>query len=273
MAAETASPYQHIGCCIDDSAAAQGALEEAVRLRAMGPGRLSVVHVAAPPGAMGYSPWTPGPRHFLQAAGEWLDALVAGVPDAEPVLLWGDPATRVEQWARGSHCDLLIAATHTGPVEGALFGSFSRSLVAHAPCPVLFTRPRPPSTIAAAVDQAGKLFADAEHAMSPGAAWTPEHMLLAALARRAVMSLHHRAAVAGREAGGRATASADRGGRPSAPSLDAVWVGVDADMTPPLEGDELVALVRAAEHDTTWAIPLARRVRFSWRVNGESVET
>jgi hypothetical protein len=138
---------------------------------------------------------------------------------------------------------------------------------------VLFTRPLPPSTIAAAVDHAGKLFADADHGMSPDAAWTPEHLLLAALARRAVMSLHHRAAVAGHAAAGRATASADRGGRAAAPSLDAVWVGVDAEMTPALEGDALVDLVRAAEHDTTWAIPLARRVRFSWRVNGESVET
>jgi nucleotide-binding universal stress UspA family protein len=272
MVTEAPSLYTHIGCCVDDSAAAQGALEEAVRLRALGPGRLSVAHAAAPPTFAHYGQWSPPPASFLEAARAWLDALVATTPGAEAVLLWGDPATCVQEWARESHCDLLVAAAHGGPVERAVLGSFSRHLAHHAPCPVLFTRPRAPSAIAAAVDQSGELFADGEHGMSPNAAWTPEHLLLAAIARRAVKSLRHRAAVEGHEVRGRATASADLGGHATAPSLDAVWVGVDVDVDPPPEPDALDALLTAAERDTNWAIPLARRVRFAWRVNGTTVE-
>lgn len=272
MTTDAAAPYVHIGCCVDDSSAARGALEEAVRLRALGPGRLSVVHVAAAPAAVAYSRWAPEPEHFFHAARQWLDALVADVPGAEPVLLWGDPATRVQEWARGSRCDLLVAAAHTGPVERALFGSFSRHLAYHAPCPVLFTRPRRPTAIAAAVDEAGKLHADGAHSLSADTGWTPEHLLLAALARRAVMSLRRLAAADGRQVHGRATASADLGGSAAAPSLDAVRVGLDVEIAPPPGADDLAALLRAAERDTGWAVPLALPVRFSWRVNDARVE-
>jgi nucleotide-binding universal stress UspA family protein len=265
MTTEAASPYAHIGCCVDDSAASRGALEEAVRLRSLGPGRLSVVHVAAPPAVIGYSRWAPEPEHFFHAARDWLAALVADVPGADAVLLWGDPGTRVDEWARGSRCDLLVAATHTGPVERTLFGSFSRHLAHHAPCPVLLTRPRAPSTIAAAVDEKGVLFADGDHGLTVDTAWTPEHLVLAAVARRAVRSLHARAAFGRHEV---------RGGRPIAPSMDAVRVSLDVEVVPPLPtAAALAALLKAAERDTNWAIPLARPVAFTWRVNGERVET
>lgn len=273
MNGDEAAPYRHIACCVDDSPASHGALEEALRLRALGPGRLSIVHVATAPALIGYSRWGPEHQHFFYTAGEWLNALAATVPGAEPVLLWGHPATRVHQWAQESGCDLLVAAAHTGPVERAVLGSFSRYLAYHAPCPVLLTRPRPPTAIAAAVDESGQLFADGGHAFSPEPAWTPEHLLLAAIARRAVASLRRQAASTGHEVRGRATASADLGSPAGAPSLDAARVGLDVEIAPAPDPEALITLIRAAERDTVWAIPLARPIRFAWRVNGERIET
>ena len=268
----SAFPYNHIACCVDGSAAARVALEEAIRLRAMGPGRLSIVHVATAPTLIGYSRFATGHESFFQTAREWLDALTASVPGAEGVLLWGHPATQVEQWARETECDLLIAASHTGAVERTLLGGFSRTLAHHAPCPLLLTRPRPPSDIAAAVDHSGRLFADAEHALTLDAAWSPEHLLLAAVARRVIASLGHRAAERGIEARGRATASADLGTPGAAPSLDAVRVGIDVEVVPEPDAALLAALLGSAERDTCWALPLARPVQFGWRVNGREVE-
>lgn len=273
MSTKPASPYAHIACCVDGSAAARDALDEAVRLRATGPGRLSVVHVAAPPAVVGYDRAAAEPELFVHAAREWLDALVADLPDAKPVLLWGHPATSVEQWARANGCNLLVAAAHTGPVARAVLGSFSRHLASHAPCPTLLTRPRPPGAIAAAVDDTGKLFADGAHGYTPDAAWTPEHLLLAAIARRALASLTRAAVGAGRQVGGRATAGADLGGHRAAPSLESVRVSLDVDVTPPPEPAALMAMIAASERDTNWAIPLARPVRFAWRVNGDRIES
>jgi Universal stress protein family len=43
------SPYPHIACCLDESDGSARALAEARRLRALGPGRLSLVHVLETP--------------------------------------------------------------------------------------------------------------------------------------------------------------------------------------------------------------------------------
>jgi nucleotide-binding universal stress UspA family protein len=136
------APYTHIACCIDDSPASMRALAEARRLRALGPGRLSLVHVA--PRALIEAP-APGaqagaPRDLADDARDWLLATAASVPGAEPVALTGLAAGAAVDWAREARPDLIVAAAHRGPVERALLGSFAAHLAREAPCPALLTR-------------------------------------------------------------------------------------------------------------------------------------
>ena len=136
--------YQHIAVCVDRSEAAQDALSEARRLRAVaGPGKLSVVHVAPWPllytGEAGA--WTPDPEDIESAARTWLDEVVATIPEAECVLLDGYPPAAVCSWAEDAGVDLLVGASHRGLFERVLLGSFAAYLVRHSPCSVLLTRP------------------------------------------------------------------------------------------------------------------------------------
>jgi nucleotide-binding universal stress UspA family protein len=135
------APYAHIACCIDDSGAAMRALAEARRLRALGPGRLSLVHVA--PRALIEEPVPgdpPGPRDVATVRRDWLAATAAGVPGAEAVPLTGVGADAASAWAREARPDLMVAAAHRGALERAMLGSFAGQLAREAPCPALLTR-------------------------------------------------------------------------------------------------------------------------------------
>jgi nucleotide-binding universal stress UspA family protein len=135
------APYRHIAACVDTSEAAEAVIREALRLRALGPGRLTLLHVAAPP-VSGYSRWEPpSDQEFFQEARDWVEARARRVPGAEPVALWGRPSHRAVEWAREAGCDLMIAASHANVLERAGLGGFSRHLAYHAPCPVLLVRP------------------------------------------------------------------------------------------------------------------------------------
>jgi len=135
------APYRHIACCWDGSPAAERALAEARRLRALGPGRLSVVHVVHDPVA--HTPWAPDPDpdELREAARRWLEERTADVPEAEAVLLEGSPVVEACAWAERQRVDLLVAASHHGMARRALLGSFTQGVLHHAPCPVLVVRP------------------------------------------------------------------------------------------------------------------------------------
>ncbi len=136
------APYAHVACCIDDSPASMRALDEARRLRALGPGALSLVHVT--PRALIHEPVGgagPGaPRDIAHDDRDWLAATAAAVPGAEPVPLEGLPPEEAVAWARAAGPDLIVAAAHRGPIERAMLGSFAGHLAREAPCPALLTR-------------------------------------------------------------------------------------------------------------------------------------
>lgn len=137
------APYDHIAVCVEDSPASHHALDEALRLRHMGPGRLSVIHAAPWPllysGGMGG--WVPDPDDLFSESNEWLRKLVAEVGEGDPVLLTGYPPVVAVEWAEEVGPDLMVAAAHRGFVQRLLLGSFAAYLVHHAPCPVLLVRP------------------------------------------------------------------------------------------------------------------------------------
>lgn len=136
------APYAHIACCVDDSPASTRALAEARRLRALGPGRLSLVHVSPRPLIEAPAPGAPpgAPRDVADDERAWLQATAAGVAGAEPVALTGPAAGAAMDWAREAGPDLIVAAAHRGRVERALLGSFAAHVAREAPCPALLTR-------------------------------------------------------------------------------------------------------------------------------------
>ena len=139
------APYDHIAVCVEDSPASRRALDEALRLRAMGAGRLSIVHAAPWPllytGGLGG--WVPDPEDLFSEARTWLEGLVAEVGEGDPVLLTGYPPVVVVEWAEEVKPDLVVAAAHRGRVQRLLLGSFATYLAYHAPCSVLLVRPEP----------------------------------------------------------------------------------------------------------------------------------
>lgn len=139
------APYRHIACCIDDSPASERALAEARRLRALGQGRLSLVHVVQfpLPYAVGFGAPQPDPTDLIDGARRWLDGIARDVDEGEAVLLEGQPASEVCAWAAGNAVDLLICAAHHGLAHRLALGSFAHNLVGNAPCPVLVLRPPP----------------------------------------------------------------------------------------------------------------------------------
>lgn len=121
-------PHRHIACCVgDDDAAAARTVALGAALRALGAGRMSVVHAV------------PTPAAPAGAARGRVAALAEGAA-AEPVLLTGEPAVAIAAWARSAGVDLLAVAPRRGPVEGAVLGSVSRRLAHGAPCSVLLVR-------------------------------------------------------------------------------------------------------------------------------------
>ena len=135
-------PFVHIGCCVDETPAAEAALAHARGLWTPGETTLSIVHVAPHPLIMETvdGAEVPSERDINSAERVWLTTLVAGVPGAEAVFLEGRPGPEICGWAQEAGADLLVCARHHSPLGAAVLGSVARHLVDHAPCPVLVVR-------------------------------------------------------------------------------------------------------------------------------------
>lgn len=137
------APYRHIACCLDDSEASNRALEEARRLRALGSGRLTLLHVVEfpLPYATGLGGWIPDPAELMDVARRWMADVAEDVPEADAVVLEGHPAGETCDWAEANEADLLVCAGHRNLAARITLGSFAHHLVSHAPCAVLVLRP------------------------------------------------------------------------------------------------------------------------------------
>ena len=140
--------FAHIVCCIDSSDAAATALDHASALRELVGGRLTVLHVVAPPPFLVSFAATLGgaPVHDdiaeREAAEMWLEETASNVPGgAEAVLLEGSPGETACDWAAEAEADVMVAASHRGAVERMMLGSFANYLTHHAPCPLLLIPP------------------------------------------------------------------------------------------------------------------------------------
>ncbi len=138
-----AAPYRKIACFVEEGAASDLALDEALALRALSPGELHVVHVATRPYPLfvGMYGSIPPVESYAATAEEWLLERVRSVPGATPRLLHGWPPRAACDYVVGAGIDLLVAAAHRGLVERAMLGGFAAYVAYHAPCPVLLVHP------------------------------------------------------------------------------------------------------------------------------------
>jgi organic hydroperoxide reductase OsmC/OhrA len=102
-------------------------------------------------------------------------------------------------------------------------------------------------------------------------AWTPEHLVLAGLARCTLTSLRYHAQLRGVEPRSRASASAVVTKREDDGRYAFVDIAVDLDVTLQPRPDDLPELLARAERDCFVGASLTVKPAYRWTVNGEEV--
>jgi len=128
---------------------------------------------------------------------------------------------------------------------------------------------------AVGVDDVGVMFAEGHSQIDPPPEWTPEHLLLGALARCSLASLRFHARRAAVTVSGRVTASGAVTRRAGDGRFAFVeeHVALDLEITPEPEHDALVEILKRAERDCFVGASLSAAPGYAWRVNGREVET
>jgi nucleotide-binding universal stress UspA family protein len=133
-----AGSYAHIACCVEQSEGSLAALAEAARIRSLGPGRLSVLHVIElPPGTAGLEAMPLIEPDPIGATREWLTELVAPISGAEPILVHhgGHAATTACKRAEEARVD---SSSRERAADGSIGSCAGTSPVICSP-----TRPAP----------------------------------------------------------------------------------------------------------------------------------
>jgi organic hydroperoxide reductase OsmC/OhrA len=126
---------------------------------------------------------------------------------------------------------------------------------------------------AASLDAEGRLLAGGESPLVPGEPWTPEHLVLAGLMRCTLKSLNFHAdregvSVRGSAAAEGVVAKREDDGRYAFAEIEC---GLDVELDPLPQGDDLGELLDLAERDCFVGASLRPSPRYEWRVNGEVV--
>lgn len=113
------------------------------------------------------------------------------------------------------------------------------------------------------------------HVIPRDDAWTPEHLVLAGLARCTLTSLEYHA----KRAGVTVTATTDAHGSVTRREEDGrfafveISVAFDVSLAPRLEADALRELIVSAERDCFVGASLTVKPAYTWRVDGEELVT
>ena len=122
----------------------------------------------------------------------------------------------------------------------------------------------------ASVERDGLLRGRDDAPLHPPEGWTPEHLVLAGLARCTLKSLDHHAKGRRITATGRAAASGvvtrrEEDGRYAFVEIDC---RLEVELDPSPEGEELAELLALAERDCFIGASLMTSPRYEWRVKG-----
>jgi uncharacterized OsmC-like protein len=128
-------------------------------------------------------------------------------------------------------------------------------------------------TYAVGIDRAGRLSADGEEQIELGEQWSPDHLLLAALARCTIESLRHYAERAGLDvvAGAEARGIVTKRDEDGLYAFVEIECALDAELERDLPAAELRDLLAKAEQGCFVGNSLTVKPRYRWRVNGEAV--
>ena len=123
------------------------------------------------------------------------------------------------------------------------------------------------------LDRTGRLTAGGASPLDLDAAWTPEHLVLAGLARCTLQSLRFHAEPKGIDFVANASASAmvtrrASDGRYAFVEID---VNLELELEPVPPGEELAALLAKAERDCFVGASLQPSPRYHWSVNGAAL--
>jgi uncharacterized OsmC-like protein len=116
----------------------------------------------------------------------------------------------------------------------------------------------------ASSDEGGSRLVDEE-------AWSPEHLVLAGLARCTLTSLAYHARRLGVESGGSATGNGEVTQRPTDGRYAFVRIRVELDVTLEPTPENVRELLSKAERDCFVGASLTAKPRYRWTVNGEEV--
>ena len=122
-------------------------------------------------------------------------------------------------------------------------------------------------------DAAGRVTAPDAAPLDLEETWTPEHLVLAGLARCTIESLRYHVGRAGGELSATATAAGrvtkrDEDGRYAFVAFE---VDLDVELDPPPEDEAVPELLRKAERDCFVGASLKPSPVYRWRVNGREV--
>jgi uncharacterized OsmC-like protein len=126
-------------------------------------------------------------------------------------------------------------------------------------------------TYAIEVDRAGRVTADGQARLELERAWTPEHLVLAGLARCTLQSLRHHADRAGIDFVAAASAAARVTKREEDGRYAFVEIHVDIEVELEPQPEDVRALLDKAERDCFVGASLRPHPRYAWRMNGVAV--
>ena len=139
--------FRSILVAVDNSPAAERALDEAIDLARAEGARLTLINVATPPKVLFPSTYVvplTSEEEQEQEAQKVLDAAEARVPDGVPVstVVRTGPAVEaiLERAEQGQHDLIVMGSRGLGAAGALLLGSVSRGVLAHSPVPVLIAR-------------------------------------------------------------------------------------------------------------------------------------
>jgi uncharacterized OsmC-like protein len=123
------------------------------------------------------------------------------------------------------------------------------------------------------LDRAGGVTADGSSPLDLDEAWTPEHLVLAGLARCTLQSLRFHAEPLGIDFVVSASASAvvTRRQKDGRYAFVEIEVELDLELEPAPRGEKLTALLAKAERDCFVGASLEPSPRYTWRVNGTEI--
>ena len=123
------------------------------------------------------------------------------------------------------------------------------------------------------LDRAGRVTAEGRSPLELDPAWTPEHLLLAALVRCTLQSLRFHAGLKSVDFVASASAAGMVTKRPGDEryAFAEIDVELDLELEPEPPGEELLALIEKGERDCFVGASLTLPPRYHWRVNGTDV--